>query len=52
MTDITIYDTEAEIIEKVSEKNNITVAEVVEMLCDYLDEMLFDNNLEKVRTDI
>lgn len=46
MTKITVYDIEAEALEKIADANNITVAEVVEMLIDYAEEMKKDNELQ------
>lgn len=45
MKKILVYDTEEELIEKIAEDNDITAAEVVEMLIDYVDEMKRANNL-------
>ena len=45
MTNITIYDLEAEQLEKIAEANDTTVAEIVEMLMAYVDEMKKDNGL-------
>lgn len=39
MTEIKIYDTCAEKIEEIAEKNDSTVAEVVEALLEFEDEM-------------
>ena len=44
MKNITAYDAEANLLEEVAERNNLTVAEVVEALCDYLEECAIDNN--------
>lgn len=46
MTNIAIYDTDAENIEKIADANNMTIAEVIELLMDYSDEMIKDNNLK------
>ena len=46
MTKITVYDIEAEALEKIADANNTTVAEVVEMLIDYAEEMKKDNGLK------
>ena len=43
MTKITIYDIEAEELEKIADANNTTVAEVVCVLMDYAEEMKKDN---------
>ncbi len=45
MTKITVYDLEAEALEKIADANDTTVAEVVEMLMAYAEEMRKDNNL-------
>ena len=45
MQGILIYDTEAEALEKISYANDITVAEVVEMLMEYAEEMKKNNGL-------
>lgn len=39
MTRIEIYDTEAEALERKAEQMDVTIAELVEMLCDYLHEI-------------
>ena len=46
MTKITVYDIEAEELEKIADVNNTTVAEVIEMLMDYAEEMKKDNELK------
>ena len=46
MTRITVYDIEAEDLEKIADTNDISVAEVVEMLMAYAEEMKKDNNLK------
>jgi hypothetical protein len=45
MTKITVYDIEAEALEKIADANDTTVAEVVEMLMEYAEEMKKNNNL-------
>ena len=45
MTKILIYDIEAEELEKIADANDTTVAEVVEMLMAYSEEMKKDNKL-------
>ena len=47
MTKILVYDIEAEELEKIADENNTTVAEVVEMLMAYAEEMKKDNNLKQ-----
>ena len=39
MTEISVYDTEAEAIENICESNDVTEAELIEMLMDYIDEI-------------
>ena len=46
MTNILVYDIEAEELEKIADANDISVADVVEMLMAYAEEMKKDNNLE------
>lgn len=43
MTNITVYDTEAEAIERICEDNDVTEAELIEMLMDYINEVKADN---------
>ena len=43
MTKITVYDIEAEELEQIAEVNGTTVAEVVELLMAYAEEMKRDN---------
>lgn len=43
MTRINVYDVEAELIEKVADANDTTSAEVVEVLCGYIEEAKKDN---------
>ena len=45
MTKITVYDIEAEDLHEIADANDITVAEVVEMLMAYAEEMKKDNGL-------
>lgn len=45
MTKILVYDIEAEALEKIADANDTTVAEVVEMLMEYAEEMKKNNNL-------
>lgn len=45
MTRITVYDIEAEELEKIADANDTTIAEVVEMLMEYANEMKRDNGL-------
>lgn len=46
MTNITVYDMEAEMLEKIADVNNTTVAEIVEMLMGYAEVMKVDNELK------
>ena len=46
MTKVLVYDIEAEDLEKIADENDISVAEVVEMLMAYAEEMKKDNNLK------
>ena len=43
MKNIVVYDFEADELEKIADANDTTVAEVVEMLMQYADEMKEDN---------
>ena len=45
MTNITVYDIEAKELEKIADANDTTIAEVVEMLMEYANEMKRDNGL-------
>jgi hypothetical protein len=46
MTKILVYDVEAEELEKIADANDISIADVIEMLMVYAEEMKKDNNLE------
>jgi len=46
MTSINVFQFEADLIWSVADKNDMTAAEVVEMLCDYMEDMCRDNHLE------
>ena len=46
MTDITVYDIEAEELCNSAEENDTTIAEIVEMLMAYVGDMKKDNNLK------
>lgn len=46
MTKVLVYDIEAEELEKIADANGTSVAEVVEMLMAYAEEMKKDNNLQ------
>ena len=43
MKKITVYDIEADELEKIADANDTTVAEVVEALMQYTEEMKKDN---------
>ena len=43
MREIRVYDVEAEAIERICDDNDITDAELIEMLMDYIDEVKADN---------
>lgn len=45
MTSIMVYDIEANELEKIADANDTTIAEVVEMLMGYVEEMKKDNGL-------
>lgn len=46
MKNIMVYDIGAEELGKIADTNDTTVAEVVEMLMDYVEEMKKDNGLK------
>lgn len=46
MMKITVYDIEAEELEKIADANDTTVAEIVELLMEYAEEMKKANNLK------
>jgi hypothetical protein len=46
MKNITVYDIEADELEKIADANDTTIAEVVEMLMDYAEEMKKDNGMK------
>lgn len=43
---ITVYDIEADELEKLAEDNETTIAEIIEMLMEYKDDMKTDYNLK------
>ena len=45
MTKITVYDIEAEQLDKIAEANNTTIAEIVELLMQHAEDILSDNNM-------
>lgn len=45
MTNVLVYDIEAEELDRIAEANDISIADVVEMLMEYADEMKKENNL-------
>ena len=46
MTNITVYDIEAKELEKIADANDISVADVVEMLMLFAEEMKMCNELK------
>ena len=46
MKTISVYDIEADAIEKISEDNDITECEIIEMLMEYAEQMKQDNGLK------
>lgn len=46
MVNIRVYDIEAEKLEDIADVNDTTVAEIVEMLIEYADEMKEANGLK------
>ena len=45
MTNIAVYDVEAEQLHKIADANGTSIAEIVEMLMDYAEDMKKDNGL-------
>lgn len=45
MTNITIYDIEAEELDKIADVNDMTIADVIEMLMEYAEDMRRDHGL-------
>ena len=45
MTSIAVYDTEAKEIERICGLNDMTLAELIECLMDYLPDIIEENNL-------
>ena len=45
MTKINVYDIEANELEKIADANDTSVAEIVEMLMEYAEQMKKDHNL-------
>ena len=45
MKTIRVYDIEAEAIEKICDANDMTTAEFMELLMEYAQDMVEDNNL-------
>lgn len=41
-----VYDVEAEELERIADANDTTIAEVVEMLLEYAEDMKKDNSLK------
>ena len=46
MKTISVYDIEADAIEKISEDNDIPECEIIEMLMEYVEQMKQDNGLK------
>ena len=46
MKSIMVYDIEADELERIADANDTTVAEVIEMLMAYAEDMKKDNNME------
>ena len=46
MTNVNVYDIEAELLNKVADANDTTVAEIVEALCEYMEEVKQENGWE------
>ena len=46
MQNITVYDIEAEELERIADENDTTIAEVVEMLLEYAEDMKKDYGLK------
>lgn len=46
MTNITIYDIEAEELEEIADANETSIAEVVSMLMEYVEDMKKENKLK------
>lgn len=46
MQKIMVYDIEAEELERIADVNDMTVAEVVELLMEYAEEMKRNNDLK------
>ena len=45
MTNILIYDIEAEILEDLATKNDLTVADIIEMLSEKIEDIKAENDL-------
>ena len=46
MTTIRVYDVEAEELEEIADTNGMIVADVIELLMEYVEEMKKDHNLD------
>ena len=46
MTNILVYDTDAEVLESMAEANDMTTADMIDMLMEYLEEMKISNKLQ------
>lgn len=45
MTNVLIYDVEAEILEDMAIKNDLSIADIVELLTEKLEDIKAENNL-------
>lgn len=45
MERISVYDTDAKIIEKICDDNDMTECELIELLLEYVEQMKNDNGL-------
>ena len=45
MTNILIYDIEAEMLEDLATKNDLAVADIIEMLAEKIEEVKVENDL-------
>ena len=48
MKSIMAYDIDSRLIERAAEKNDVTEAEIIEILCDYLNQAMEENNMKGV----
>ena len=45
MTNILVYDTDAEMLEDLAIKNDLTVAEIIELFTDKIEDIKAENHL-------